>query len=336
MVLDSQRGRLFVISHLDNSVIVANETNLTPITRITVGRLPFGIGLVNDKVYVANFGDRSNPSSVSVINPATLTKIRDIPLSSCGSAATHLTVNPNNGYVYVALYGGGRVAVINSATDGIVGCVGTNSGTFGIAAHYASNRVFVGTRDGLDLWRINTAGTLFTASRVKTYSNGQGGGAVFYVGVSQAYNKLFALVGLPSSDVPNKLYVYDLDSLGNLSNEQIVSVGNTDDGGHVIQSQACGTIYVAETSEGTVRVLNADLSFKKTLGSAQGVGTGPYGLLENPTLNRLYLTNKVSNTFSVFYACDSVSSAPRPAPTLTPTRTLTRTRTPTRTATPRR
>ncbi len=336
MAWDSARGRVFVISHLDNSVIVANETNLTPITKITVGRLPFGIGMVNDKVYTANFGDRSNLTSVSVINPATLTKTKDIAIASCGSGATHLAVNPTNGHVYVSLYYAARVAVIDSATDTLINCAATNSGQFGLAAHQGSNKVFAGTRDGQDLWRISDVGSVVTSSKVKSYADGKGGGAVYFVGVSNAYNKLFALVGLPSSDIPNKLYVYDLDSFGNLTNEQIVNVGNTDDGGHIIQSQVCGTIYVAETSDGTVRVLNSDLSFKKTLGAAQGVGAGPYGLLENPTLNRLYLTNKVSNTFSVFYACDSASPTPRAAPTLTRTPTRTRTPIPARTPTPSR
>ncbi|MBI3741426.1 MAG: hypothetical protein HY257_06685 [Chloroflexi bacterium] len=327
MVLDSARGRLFVISHLDNSVIVANENNLTPIKKIAVRTLPFGIGMINDKVYVANFGNGSDPSSVSVLNPATLTKSLDISLASCGGEATHLAVNPNNGFVYIALHGSARVAVINSATDALIGCVTVNAGTFGLAVHNASNKVFVGNRDGLDLWRVNSAGTIFTASRVKSFSNGQGGGAVFYVGVSNAFNKLFALVGLPSSDVPNQLYVYDIDSFGNLNNEQIISVGNTDDGGFVMQSQVCGTIYIAETADSSVRVLDSNLNFKTTFGSAQGIGIGPYGLLENPNLLRIYITNKISNTFTVLNECpgpEGPSSAPAPTLTRTPTRTPTR------------
>jgi YVTN family beta-propeller protein len=260
---------------------------------------PLGIGMVNDKVYVANNGSTSDPTTVSVISAASLTKVKDIPTQSCGGYAMNVATNPNTGLVYVTLYGNARVAVIDSNTDTIIACVTVETNPFGIAVHVPSNTIYVGNRAGLDLWKIN--GTTNQAERLFRYSDGRGGGAPYTVYVNPAMTKLFVTVGLPSSDNPNKLFVYDIDSLGNLSNETKLSIGDTGEGGFIAQSQ-CGLIYIAETADNTVRVLNADLSLNTVLDGAQGIGEGPYGMLTSP-LQRLYVANKYSNTFTVLPIC---------------------------------
>ena len=104
MVLDAARRHLFITNHEDNSVIVADENTLTQIARIPMGYHPTGIGLVNDKVYVANNGSNQEPTTVGVISAASLSKVKDIPTESCGAWATHVAVNPKTGLVYVTLY----------------------------------------------------------------------------------------------------------------------------------------------------------------------------------------------------------------------------------------
>jgi DNA-binding beta-propeller fold protein YncE len=237
------------------------------------------------------------------------------------------------------MHGSGRVAVIDSLSDSLVACVTTNTGAFGIAAHPASNSIFVGNRDGLDLWRIN--GATNTATPVKDWSNGKGGGSPFYVGVNPATNLLFAMVGLPSSDIPNKLYVYSIDGAGNLSNERVAAIGNTDDGGFVVQSQCSGNIFIAETADNQVRILTSNLSSYGVVTEASGlVGHGPFGLLENPTLKRVYVSNKPANTLSVLNECPGplapaamqamtpVASATLPPASKTPTMQAPLTKTP--------
>jgi hypothetical protein len=149
------------------------------------------------------------------------------------------------------------------------------------------------------------------------------------------------MVGLPSSDVPNRLFVYGIDGVGNLSNvvNSPVSVGNTDDGGFVIQSQCSSMIFIAETADNQVRILNSDLSQYGIVTQASGlVDYGPFGLLENATLKRVYVSNKPSNSLKVLAECPGPLSPIRPASTATPTftRLLTQTPTlaPTRTNTP--
>jgi hypothetical protein len=278
--------------------------------------------MVDDKIYVANNGG-SSPSTVSVVGAGTMTKQTDIQLNTCGSGATHLAINPTTHRVYVSLYGSARVAVINSLTDTLVDCVAVNSGAFGIAAHPASNSIFVGNRDGLDLWRID--GNTNTATQVVNWSNGNGGGSPYYVGINLTTNLLFAMVGLPSSDVPNQLYVYPIDTAGNLSAPSIATTSNTDDGGFVIQSQCSGMIYVAETANNSVRILNADLTLNSIVTSASGqIDRGPFGLLENPTLKRIYISNKPSNTLSMLSECTGLTSGRVVSnATATPSRTST-------------
>jgi len=293
---------LFLVSNATNSVIVADENTLTRIATIPVRASPFSIGLVNDKVYVANTGSRSESSSVSVIDPDNLTKITDIALSSCGGGASHLATNPNTGRVYVALYGSGRVAVIDASSDTLVDCIATNAGAFGVAVQPASNKIFVGHRDGLDLWSID--GATATATRVLTWADGKGGGSPYYLGINPNTSKLFVTVGLPSSDTPNKLYIYTLDDAGNLNtNPDVVSIGNTGEGGYMLQSQCSGLIFIAETADNSVRILNPDLSLHSVLTAANGLGVGPFSLTENPILRRVYVGNTMSNTLSAFNAC---------------------------------
>ena len=339
MVSDAARDRLWLVNHGNGTVTVFQETtianyNPTVLRQVTVGIKPFGIGMVDDKIYVANNGG-SSPSTVSVVGAGTMTKQTDIQLNTCGTGATHLAINPTTHRVYVSLYGSARVAVINSLTDTLVDCVAVNSGTFGIAAHPASNSIFVGNRDGLDLWRID--GNTNTATQVVNWSNGNGGGSPYYVGINPTTNLLFAMVGLPSSDVPNQLYVYTIDNAGNLGAPSIATTSNTDDGGFVIQSQCSGMIYVAETANNSVRILHGDLSLNSIITLASGlIDRGSFGLLENPTLKRVYISNKQSNTLSMLTECagltsgrvvSNVTATPTLKPTqvgsATPSRTLT-------------
>ncbi len=350
MVSDPARDRLWLASHYDNSVTVFTESTITAtvptlLAKITVGTKPFGIGLIDDKVYTANTGV-PQPASVSVISAASMTVLKTISLSSCGSEATHLAVNPNTHRVYIAMHSNpGRVAVIDTTTDSLAACVPVETGAFGIAAHPASNSIFVGSRDGLKLQRIDGA----TNNVTLTTNSWNGSGSPFYVGINPTTNLLFAMVGIPNHDVPNKLYVYSIDGSGNLSNERIASVGNTDDGGFVVQSQCSGNIFIAETAQNQVRILTSDLASYGVVTEASGlVGHGPFGLLENPTFRRVYVSNKPANTLSVLTECPGPlaprlmmpmtpipSTTPTITPkTITPTKTLTATVALTKTVTP--
>jgi YVTN family beta-propeller protein len=312
MVFDPVNQRLFVTNSVQNSVTVHtdNGTTLTQIASIAVGTSPFGIGLVDNKVYVANWGPDPGPSSVSVINATTLQKITDIPIpvETCGGQASHVAVNPLTHRVYVAMHAvSGPVVVINSQNDSLLPCVNTNTGAFGIAAHPASNSIFVGSRDGLDLWRIDDATNTSAQVVDWRFPPGTGpGGSPYYVGVNNTTNRLYAMVGTPNSDVPDKLFAYDIGSGGALTEVagSPATVGNTDDGGYVLQTGCPDrSIYVAvtniENNGNTVAVRNSNLSAQKTI----TVGLYPHSLAENLSLGHLYVGNKGSNSISIIQSC---------------------------------
>jgi hypothetical protein len=199
--------------------------------------------------------------------------------------------------------------------------------------HNDSNSIFVGNRDNTDLWRID--GNTNIASPVPNATNG---GAPFYIGVSQFQNKLLMMVAPNINNtfnVPDNLYVYDLDGFGNLSNQQIVVVGNTDDGGFVLQSQCNNRFFVTETADNQLRILNSDLSLYGIVTQASGmVDQGPYGLLENPTLKRIYVSNKLANTLKVLNECPGPVAPVHVPPSATPTSPATQTPAASKTLTP--
>ncbi len=85
--------------------------------------------------------------------------------------------------------------------------------------------------------------------------------------------------------------MYSIASNGQLGSPTILTVGNTTDGGGILVSQKDGRIYIAETADNQVLVLNGDLS----LNSILSTGLQPYALAENPTLGVIYLGDRGSD-----------------------------------------
>jgi DNA-binding beta-propeller fold protein YncE len=205
--------------------------------------------------------------------------------------------------------------VIDSISDSVIlPCVKTNAGAFGIAVYPASNSIFVGNRDGLDLWRID--GATNAANQVVDWRTPNGGGSPFYVSVNPVTHKLFAIVGYYDAHmnmIPDQLYVYNIDPSGGITEAvgSPVTVGNTgDDGGYVLQSQsvcpsAPNLIYIAANADDEVWVLNSDLTLRTRLASANGIGRRPLALVENTALKQIYVANAQSNTINIISACDA-------------------------------
>ena len=318
MVSDSSHSHLFVASQTTNSLYVVDEVSLSTVAIIPVGVQPFDVGLFNDKVYVSNQGDMLSPASLSVIDAVGLTKIKDIPLASCGSQALHIGINPLTSSVYVALYSPGSVAVIDALSDTLTGCVATNAGAFGVAVHPTSNSIFVGNRDGHDLWRID--GVTNTAARVVNWVNSAGSGTPYYVGIDLTHNRLLAMLASQPSNPVNKLYVYSIGSHGGLGTAKVVTVGNTMDGGQVLSSSCSNLVFIAETAQNDVRVLNGNLSLKTVLKGANGIGSQPFGLAQDASVGHIYVSNRLSNAVSLVDECKSLWT---PTPLVTPTSTNT-------------
>ena len=289
IVSESVNHRLFVASRDTNSVDVLDEATLARVhSPISVGRQPFGVALAGAQLFVANFAS----GSVSVIDTTTLDKLPDIDVSSCGGEPTHLAANSSTNRLYVTLHASARVAVIDTDTRTLAGCVPVGSGTFGIAVDPVLNQVYVGNRDSHDLWVID--GATNQARPVVTFEQGKVQGNPYFVSFDTATRRLFVVVALPDP-VVNQLFVYQASSSG-LTLAKQMTVGDTSDGGWIITSPCSRLTYIAATAAGAIWILNPDLTVNQVLTDQSIIGADPYSLAANPPLGLIYIGNRTPGT----------------------------------------
>jgi len=285
MVSDTSRNHLFTSSKGTNAVVVWDEVAQQILKTIPVGSQPWGLGLVNNRVYVANY----NSASVSVIDAATLNKMPDISLNTrnyqCSGGPANIAVNPNTNRVYVALYGN-RVAVIDATTNTPIDCISTNSGTFGVAVNPTLNQLYVTNRDGFDLMVFD-----ISTNPAVLIQDVPLGGSPFFVQANPNWDEVYVMVALDADySIPNNLRVFSATS-GGLAFQSSAFIGNTGDGGTIWVSQATGNLYIAANGDNQVQVVDPiTLSVCATTPASQ-----PFGLTENVGLGRMYIGNIGSN-----------------------------------------
>ena len=294
IVYDEINNLLFVADRDNNAVLVYDPNSLSVTNSVDVGQRPFGLALLNGRVYAANF----DSNSVSVINASTLALITTINLNSganCGTQPTHIAANPATNKLYVALHGSGRVAVLDGATSTFSKCIdGVGGGTFGIAVNSALNRVYVTGRDSKDLRVLNGA----TDEEIDGQRQEFGESSPYQVAVDPNNDRVYVAVSIPfDHETVTRLYVYDADA-GNLS--PVVgspfTIGNNHDGGGIGASACSGKIYILESDNNTVRVLNSNLTLNTT--HAQ---TDPFGLAFGD--GKVFITNRAPATLSALTDC---------------------------------
>ncbi len=294
IIYDETNERLFVADRDNNMVLVYDANTLGVTNSVDVGQQPFGMALLNGRVYAANF----NSNSVSVINASTLALITTINLNSganCGTQPTHIAANPSTNKLYVALHGSGRVAVLDGATSTFSKCIdGVGGGTFGIAVNSALNRVYVTGRDSKDLRVINgTTDTQLDGQRQEFDES-----SPYQVTVDPNNDRVYVAVSIPvDHETVTRLFVYDADA-GNLTPVagSPFTIGNNHDGGGIGASACSGKIYVLEPDNNTVRVLNSNLTLNTT--HAQ---TDPFGLTFGG--GKVFITNRAPATISTLTDC---------------------------------
>ena len=299
MVSDTSRNRLYVASRNTNSVVVWDEIARSNLATIPVGSKPWGVGLVNDRVFVAN----NSSTSVSVMSAATMTKMTDINLNGkCDGGPANVAVNPVTKRVYVAMYGMGRVAVIDATNNTLVGCLTTGLGTFGVAVNQNLNQLYVTNRDGMNLQVFNISSV--PGSLIKDVPLG---GVPFFVQSNISTNEVYVMVAFdsPNYDNANNLQVYTATAT-DVSLTYATVIGNTSDGGMVWVSQASGALYVAATKNNQLQIVDP-----VTFAIVQTISmTDPFGITENRGLGRMYISNRNINSISI--VSDEYGGAPPP------------------------
>ncbi len=293
MVSDTGRNRLYIASHDIATATVWDEVRRQVVATIPTGRKPVGVGMANDRVFVASNLD----AMVTVINAADMTKMTDIKLNDprsdfrCDGSPTNLAVHPGLNRVYVAMHGVGRVAVIDAVTNRMIDCISTNSGTDGVAVDPNRNRLYVTNRDGMDLQVFETS---WTSTRM--LQDIPLGGVPYYVTADPATGKVFTTVAFnsPDFDLANNLYIFNSNG-STLTLSTVTIIGNTYDGGHLLVSLANGMLYISATSDGVLQIFDPATG---SIGFQMPLAT-PYGLAENRGLGRMYVGNRDINSISI-------------------------------------
>src|SRR5260370_4983126 len=144
LAVDPSTHRVYIDHAGSNEVAVVDTATRTVVATIPLGDQVTGIAEdpVTQRVYAANFFQ----NTISVIDQATNSIIShvDISFSAIGSGGgipLLIAANPSTKRVYVAL-GGGSVAVIDEATDTVVGKIVTGGDPTGIAVNPITNPVY--------------------------------------------------------------------------------------------------------------------------------------------------------------------------------------------------
>ena len=207
------KGTLWVTNTTLNNVSVYEASTGMLIATIGVGLKPIGItaptGL--DKVYVSN----EDSNTVSVISKSSLSVIATIS-GFTGTKPHHVGQSPDGNFVYVAMFGSNKVAVIETGTDQLLA-------EFITGASAARTHAVFATEDGETLLVTNSVVNEVAALDAHT------GAIQWSVGVGNnpsevlAANRKFAYVTIRNE---NKVQAINLKTL---SIEGEVAVGTQPD-----------------------------------------------------------------------------------------------------------
>jgi YVTN family beta-propeller protein len=296
IIFEGQTNRLFVADRNGDLVRVFDASTLDPLALIPIGDQPVGMASLGGQLYVTN----SYGNTVSVIDPLTDSVVATINLLPCGSQPMFIAANTATNKLYVALHGSGRVAVIDGATDTLDSCVtGVGGGTFGIAVNEALNLVYLTNRDSFDLRVIDGASDTLLATPNVVFD-----GSPYQLAADPSVNRIYVAVSTPGDDyeIVTRLFVYDVaaGAITPVAGTPL-TISNNHDGGGVAASACSGKVYVAESANDTVRVLNSDLTLNTILNGGAGIGDDPYGLAFGN--NQVFVTNRGSATITALTEC---------------------------------
>jgi len=212
VAVDADHCVAYVVNTGNNSVckfenVCGTVSNLVGTVDLGEGKRPNGIAVLTttNTIYVAN----TQASSVSVINGATFTFVKDIAV---GPVPGHIAVNPRTNKVYVTCPGyqpdqDGTVAVIDGNTQSVIKTISfsgsdalTSPQPHGVAVNPLTNLVYVGCNGG-KLVVIDGA----TNNPVRALAPPTPSG-LSYVGVNPASNNVFV-----TSTVGDAVFIYDAD-----------------------------------------------------------------------------------------------------------------------------
>jgi 6-phosphogluconolactonase len=268
-----------------------------------------------DYIYVAN-GNNPYFAGFGVASSGALSVLSGSPYNN-GVAAQSLAVTPANTFLYAgttngiylyAINGNGSITVQNSGSAVAQDMVATqmqvdSTGGYLLAAGFGTS---IGAQ-AIGIYQINASTGLLTAitgSPLPLYTgNGSTPAVVTPTGMLITPNNSYVYVSLYTLGVQ----ILTLGAGGALSTGSApslllpISTSTTPSDQGLASDPLSAFLFVSETNSG-LRVLSIGTggSLKEVSGSPYAVGTGPTGVIVDPTGSYVYVANKGSNNISAF------------------------------------
>jgi YVTN family beta-propeller protein len=302
-VADFSPGTVSVINGSTNSISATLNLNL-PASPWDVAFNPY-----NANIYVSD--TRSGAVSViSTNNNSVLTNVAvgdDMLSGDHDDRPNGVVFNPYNNEMYVAMYGSGFLAEINSDTNILTGNapVGyypyVNRGLWGLAFDVSNCNFYTTNELENTVTVINAATNLFVAS----------------VNVGRSPNGV-AIETLPGPNYGNIFvtnYAANTVSVINSSSNLVlntISVGQNPDG--IALASNTGELFVTNFGDGTVSVING---ITDSVVDTIQAGSGASGIAYDPWNGNMYVTNSNIGTVSIISTGQDSSSSASPTSTST-------------------
>jgi 6-phosphogluconolactonase len=268
-----------------------------------------------DYLYVAN-GNNTNIAGFGVSTAGALSVLPSSPYNN-GVAAQSLAITPTNTFLYAATTSGifcylinsdGSITIQNSGSAVAADVVATSmqvdsTGSFLLAAGVGTSIA----AQAIGIYQINTSTGLLTAltgSPLALYTgNGTTGTVVTPTGMLITPNNSYVYVSLQSLGVQ----VLTLGTGGALSTGTTptflppLSTSTTPADYGLASDPSSKFLFVCELNTG-LRVLSIGTNgtLNEISGSPYATGTGPTGVVLDPTGSYVYVANKGSNNISAF------------------------------------
>jgi YVTN family beta-propeller protein len=282
VLYDAQNHRVYVASYASESVSVINTATMKVVKTIDTHHNAWELALdpVNGQLFVTN-GD---VGAVSIIN-TTSEKLETLLKVGCRDAVGAV-YDPQTGYVYVQCDLASELAVVNPASDTVLGYIEVHGGTSnsGIAIDPTTQQMFVGDFSGNRVTIVNTSSNL-VQGQVPGIASSDG---TFYDPLS---NTVYATLHYSNEVALIDASTHTVTGFAN--------VGGEPHGAILIPSSKL--VLVANTNSNNVSVFDASTN---ALLRSVAAGDGAWQLAYDPADHLVFMTDHWSSSVLAIPAAD--------------------------------
>ena len=308
----------FVLAMLVHSNIYASYPD-TSIRTISVGSSPTSCAFADDYLFVANSFD----NTVSVIDLAANSIVETIDV---GGSPQNVIAGSDDSKIYVSNYDDNSISVISVATLTVASTISdVGDGPRGMCLSSAGGKLYVACDTSDSIVIISTAGDskeaeIASVGDAPAYAAVSSSGEVLYVTLSGEASVVIVDIttnevtdtkiavgnsphGIAITPNGNHLYVANSNSdsisvISTVNNSVIRTINNAGDGVREIAILSNGEYgFVTNSNSSNMTVIDI---LDDSIAATHTTESSPYGICASDDDKFIYVTNKGSNTVSVF------------------------------------